>query len=276
MTPRTITRTAALALALTATILTMVAPEARAQNLDEPVATETVLSLPGGGTVSGDTLYLPLDQEVELRISARDQHGREFPQQRLRFEFTMDRNCHGLVELTGADDHGITLRTGKGAGSCDVLLWLPNNLNADRRLRIVGNRGAGGSGAGGSGGVVTAPATGPIDTREELIAASLFRAVLGREPDAEWVAAASAEIRRNRLRDQIQGLLGSDEFRQRRDAREANDILRDFYRGLLGRDPDTSGMRRYLDNIQRGEYEPVIREILDSDEFDERVDRELG
>lgn len=261
--------TAALVLILA---LTVTAPEAAAQgDLRQPVATTTVLSLPGGGTVDGDTLHLPLGQQVELRIEALDQFGRRFPQERLRFEFTMDRNCRGLVELTGANDNGITLRTGKGAGSCDVLLWLPNTMNADRRLRIVANRGGSTTGSG----VVTRPATGTIDTEEELVAASLFRAVLGRDPDAEWIAASAQEIRHDRTRDQIRSLLGSPEFSQRRQSRAAEDLLRDFYQGLLGREPDAAGVRRYLGDMRDGDFEEVIRDILDSREFRERLAREI-
>lgn len=262
-------RTSLAQTAVLALTLTLAAPAAHAQT-GQPVATETVLSLPGGGTVDGDTLYLPLDRRVELRVGARDQYGQAFPQQRLRFEFDFDRDCRGLVELTSASDNGVTLRTGKGAGSCEVLLWLPNNMNADRRLRIVGNRAAS------SGNLTTKPAVGAIDTREELIAVSLFRSVLARDPDDQWIAAASEQVRRNQTTDQIRSLLRSPEFNQRRQTVSPNGLLRDIYQGLLGRDPDPAGVRRYLDNVQRGEFEDVIREILDSREFRERISRQLG
>lgn len=261
-----------LLLTVAALVLTLAVavPEARAQaDLDEPVASETVLSLSGGGTVDGDTLYLPLGQQVDLRIEARDQFGRQFPQQRLRFELDFDRNCGGLVELVGASDNGVTLRTGKGAGTCDALLWLPNNMNTDRRLRIVGNR------AGSTGGTTTQPAGGAIDTQEEVVAASLFRAVLGRSPDAEWIAGAADQVRRNQTRETIQGLLGSQEFRERRQNRSPEDLLRDFYQGLLGREPDASGARRYRAAMHEGRHEDVIRDILDSREFRDRLAREI-
>lgn len=251
--------------------LTVAAPEARAQaGPDEPVATETVLSLSGGGTVEGDTLYLPLGETVELRVEALDQFGRRFPQERLRFEFDLDRNCQGLVELVDASDDSVTLRTGEDPGSCDVLSWLPNNMNADRRLRIVGNR----DGRAGSG-VAIRPAPGTIDTREELVAASLFRAVLGRDPDQEWLAGAAEQVRRNQSREAIRSLLASQEFRERRQNRSPEDLLRDFYQGLLGREPDPSGAHRYRGAMHEGRYEDVIRDILDSSEFRDRLTREI-
>lgn len=263
MRPTTLAMSAVLALTST-----LAAPAVDAQT-ERPVATATVLSLPGGGTVDGDTLYLPLDRQVELRVGARDQYGQPFPQERLRFEFDFDRDCRGLAELVSASDDGVTLRTGKGTGSCEALLWLPNNMNADRRLRIVGNR------AGSPGNVATKPATGAFDTREEFIALSLFRAVLARDPDDQWIAAASDEVRRNRTGDLIRSLLASPEFSQRRQTVSANGLLRDVYQGLLSRDPDPAGVRRYLDNVQRGELDDVIREILDSREFRERISRKL-
>ncbi len=251
--------------------LTVAAAEARAQaGPDEPVATETVLSLSGGGTVEGDTLYLPLGETVELRVEALDQFGRRFPQERLRFEFDLDRNCQGLVELVSASDDSLTLRTGEDPGSCDVHSWLPNNMNADRRLRIVGNR----DGRAGPG-LATRPAPGAIDTREELVAASLFRAVLGRNPDQEWLAGTADQVRRNQTREAIRSLLSSQEFRERRQNRSPEDLLRDFYQGLLGREPDSSGARRYRGAMHEGRYEDVIRDILESSEFRDRLTREI-
>lgn len=238
----------------------------------EPVACQVELELHGGGSVEGDTLHLPADQTVELHAAPLDQRGRAFPADRFRFEFDFDRDCNGVVELAGASDQGVTLRTGRGAGSCDVLLWIPGNMNLDRELRVEVGRTRAPQAALRPGG---GDQTGAIDTRQELVAASLFRGIMGREPDRRWLDSAAEQVRQGETRDQIESLLRSPEFNQRRRSVPPDEILRDFYQGLLGRAPDQAGARTYLGDIRDGDYEEVILDILGSDEFDQRVEREL-
>lgn len=259
-------------IALLALAAAAAAPAAHAQtDVDrwtEPVVARTVLRFPGDGGAEGDTLYLPLGHRTSFEAEAVDQFGRAFPQDRFRFGFDLDQSCNGLVSLDGISHGTITVHTGKRAGSCEVLFWVPNNMNLDRRLRIeVGRQAAP---------IAVRPTTGAIDTREELVAASLFRAVLGREPDAQWLANAAEQVRRNETRDQIRSLLASPEFSDRRRSVSAEDLLRSFYRGLLGRDPDAAGIRGYRGEMHDGDYEEVIVDILSSPEFRDRVTREVG
>jgi hypothetical protein len=235
---------------------------------NEPVVARTSLRFPGEGGIDGDTLYLPLGRRVSFEAEAFDQNGRAFPQERFRFGFDLDRSCNGLVDLEGFSHGTITVKTGKRSGACEVLYWVPNNMNLDRRMRIeVGRRAVP---------ITGQPATEAIDTREELVAASLFRAILAREPDAEWLAAGTEQVRRNETRDQIRSLLGSPEFSERRRTVSPEGLLRDFYVGLLGREPDPSGARNYRDEMHAGRFEEVIVDILSSNEFRARVTREIG
>lgn len=233
-----------------------------------PVAARTVLSLPGHGTVDGDTLHLPVSQRVELEVHATDQLGRAFPQQRFRFEFEFERDCNGLVELVDASDDGVTLQTGRGAGACDVLLWIPGNMNLDRRLQVV----VGGSAQAAA--VGNQPAV--IDTREGRIAGSLFRALLAREPEADWLAAAAIQIRGGDTRTPLRAILGSPEFSQRRSTVGPEELLRGIYQGLLGREPDAGAYRTYLERIRRGNIEEVVGVVLRSSEFQQRHAAAVG
>lgn len=254
------------------TLAASVVPAAHAQTdvgrWNEPVVARTSLRFPGEGGIDGDTLYLPLGRRVSFEAEAVDQYGRAFPQERFRFGFDLDRSCNGLVDLEGFSHGTITVKTGKRSGACEVLYWVPNNMNLDRRMRIeVGRRAAP---------ITGQPATEAIDTREELVAASLFRAILAREPDAEWLAAGAAQVARNETREQIRSLLGSPEFSDRRRRVSPEQLLEDFYRGLLGRSADPAGMRSYRDEMHSGKYEEVLVDILSSREFRDRVTRELG
>jgi hypothetical protein len=233
-----------------------------------PVAAQTVLSLPGHGSVQGDTLHLPVSQRLELEVHATDQFGRAFPQERFRFEFDFKRDCGGLVELVDASDDGVTLETGRGAGTCEVLLWIPGNMNLDRQLHVVVGRSAQAS--------ATVDPTPVIDTREELIAASLFRGLLAREPDGDWVTAAAAQVRQGDTRAVTRSILASAEFTQRRGTAPPEELLRGLYLGLLGREPDVGALRTYSDEIRDGRYEELIDILLRSNELQQRLARELG
>lgn len=250
-------------------------PAAHAQvdldDWDDPVAAQTVLALRGEGSVQGDTLYLPRGEQVELEVHATDQFGRPFPQDRLRFEFNFRSDCGGLVELVSASDDSVTLKTIRGAGECDVLLWVPGNMNLDRELHVVVGRTP-----------KRAPATPAtngepvLDTREELIAASIFRGLLDREPESAWVEATAPQIARGDARAVVRSILAGSEFQQRRATTPTEELLGDLYRGFFGRDPDSVGIRTYWDEIQDGRFEEVVDVFLRSNEFQQRVARELA
>ena len=232
----------------------------------EPVACRIELALHGGGSLRGDTLRLPRSETVELHVAPYDQDGQEFPWDRFRFELDLDRECDDLLEAIETSDDGVTLRTGRSAGTCGALLWIPGNLNLDRELRIE---------VGASRPVPREELDEIVDTREELVAVSLFRAVLVRDPDRRWLEEAAEGVRRGSTRELIASLVASPEFSQRRRSEPPEVLLRDFYEGLLGRDPDPSGFRTYLGDVRDGDYTDVLLSILRSEEFALRVSREI-
>ena len=115
-----------------------------------------------------------------------------------------------------------------------------------------------------------------IDTRQELIAASIFRALLDREPDRAWLDAAAAQVAQGDTRASVRSILASTEFQQRRATVPPEELLGDLYRGLLGREPDAGGVRTYLDEVQAGRFEEVVDILLRSSEFQQRLARELA
>jgi len=234
----------------------------------QPVVAGTVLEAPGQGSVAGDTLSLPSGRRIALEARAVDQDGRSFPQERFRFGFDLDPSCRGLVELESFEHGTINLRTGNRRGTCEVLFWVPNNMNLDRRIRIEVGRNI----------LPERPASDSrlSGSRSEVLASSLFRAILGRAPDQRWLADAAETVHRGQTRDLVRNLLGTAEFRSRVRRLSPDAILESFYRGLLGRGVDASGQRTYVDDLRSGRYQEVIMDIVSSDELQQRLAREAG
>jgi hypothetical protein len=265
-------RSTHLAFALVTLAAVAAAPAALAQcdfgQWTAPVVCQPVLSLSSGGTLDGDTLYLPAGRRTELHVQARDQHGSQFPQERFRFGLDLDRSCNGVVELVSSTHGVVVLRTGQRSGRCTAELWIPGNMNLDRQLQIVVGRTAQ---------LAPSPSQTPlIDTREGRIAQSIFRALLAREPDADWVAAAAIQVRQGDAQAPVRAILASSEFAQRRSNVAAEELLRGIYQGLLGREPDAGAYRTYLDRIRRGAFEEVVVIILRSSEFNQRHGAAVG
>jgi hypothetical protein len=215
--------------------------------------------------VGGRTLELPTRSRVEIYADPFDQWGRRFPLERFDLGVEVDRDCDGLVSLElGGPDRGdrgrLLIETGSRTGACDLLLWVPGNLNLDRELRIEVSRGR---------------RAGYTRAEADLLARWLFRAILGRDVDPDGMRASAMEIQRGELRSQVEAMVRSPEFRQRRAGLPAEELLEDVYQGLLGRLPDGSGVRSYLPRVRRGDLAGVVFEVLGSEELDERLDRAL-
>jgi hypothetical protein len=99
------------------------------------------------------------------------------------------------------------------------------------------------------------------------MAARLYLAILGREADGPGLAGASAAILRGELNRQVQGMFDSAEVRQNMASRRSADLVDQFYRGLLGRGADPSGLASYTPRVERGDYVGVVLELLGSAEF---------
>ncbi len=258
------------------TLVLFAAPVARAQSAaqtdlsrwTQPVVAGILLHVAGEGAAHGDDLHLPIHQRITIEAVAVDQHGRTYPQERFRFAFELDPSCRGLVELKGISRGTITLETGRRNGSCEALYSVPTNMNLDRHLRIqVGEESRPGDSR-------WQPLA--VDSDEEQVALSLYRAILDRDPDPKWLAAAADEIRREGTRHLVHSLLNAPGFIEHRGRLKPEELLADFYRGLLGRDLDASGLSTYGKAMRRARYEVVIHQILASDEFRRRVARRQG
>ncbi len=219
----------------------------------------TVFAALGGGRLEPvsreQAIRLVAGQELELAFDARDQYGREFPDQRLRYGLEADRSCRDLVtiEEEGENEGRYEIRAGARRGSCDLLLWVPGNLNLEWPLHIE----------------VTGVSRDNLSRfQAERIAGRLYRGILGREPDAAGLKSAVSDIQRGDLERVADGMLRSEEFRENRADLSPSKLLDSLYRGLLSRAPDSDGRRMYLDDLERRDFERVVDALLASPEFD--------
>lgn len=210
--------------------------------------------------VDGRTLELPTRARVELVADPIDQWGSRFPLDRFDLRVEVDRYCNDLISISRQDEGRLIMETGSRTGSCDVLFWVPGNLNLDREIRIEVER---------------SRRTGFSRAESEVLARWLFQGILGRDVDYDGMRASASEIQRGELRSQVDAMVRSPEFRQRRAGLPAEELLDDVYQGILGRLPDTEGVRSYLPRVRRGDLAGVVMTLLSSEEFEERLDREL-
>lgn len=210
--------------------------------------------------VEGRSFRLPTRSRIELFANPYDQWGGRFPLDRFDLRVDVDRYCDDLIAISRRDEGRLVIETGSRTGSCDVLFWVPGNLNLDREVRIEVERGR---------------RAGYSREEAELIASWLFQGILGRDVDYDGMRASAMEIQRGELRSQVEAMARSPEFRQRRAGLPPEKLLEDAYLGLLGRLPDTTGVRIYLPRVRRGDLAGVVMTLLASEELEERLDREL-
>jgi hypothetical protein len=115
----------------------------------------------------------------------------------------------------------------------------------------------------------------PTYTRPQAryVAQSLYRALLDRDVDADSVRAAVDEIEEGRLRDQVDSIVRSPEFRSHSAPLGAEALLDQIYQGLLGRAVDPGGTRTYLARVRHREYAGVVMAIIESREYRSRLPR---
>lgn len=161
----------------------------------------------------------------------------------------LDRDCEGRVSLseTYAGDLEFT------AGRCQVVLYVPGNLNLEYALEFD----------------ATGMGTGNYTRRHaEEIVERLYRALLQREVDRGSRAAAVAEVQSGRLAEQVSSLIRSAEFAQIRNQSQPADLLEEFYAGLLERTPDSAGTSSYLREIAGGRHREAVMNLIQSEEFE--------
>lgn len=203
-------------------------------------------------------LELPPAQTLEIELEALDQHRRRFPENRLAFDF-YDDDCRGLVEVVETGVGRYKLRAGGRQGECDLWLWVPGNLNLEWRLvlRAVPR---------GRGGYSRAEA--------EFVAQRLYLALLGREAEPGGLRDTAIEIQSGNLEGRTLDMLRSSEYRSQDAGRTPTVLLEQIYDGIFGRKPDSDGVRAFLPLLQRGQTAIVIRELMQSEEFEAMLAKE--
>jgi len=209
-------------------------------------------------------LQIPAGGGIDLRVEARDQNGWRFPEERLQAGIDLDRDCRDIVHLvapdTGHDSDRRELRyrlvAGASRGRCEAILWIPGNMNLDTSIRLE---------------VVSRARTGYTYAQSRTIARRLYLGMLGREPDPAGWNAATLEIQRGRLKQQVHAMAGSRELRARQRKLSPSQFLEELYRGLLNREPDTPGVRTYLRRLERGQTADVVLDIIHSEEFEKNL-----
>lgn len=105
------------------------------------------------------------------------------------------------------------------------------------------------------------------DAESAVIATRLYRALLGREPDAAGLGGTISEVRAGRLRSRVEVMVSSPEFASRTNPLTANQILEQFYQGFLGRSVDPAGAAGRMRMIQEKRYTDEVISIIQSSEF---------
>jgi len=255
-------------LILPAALLALATPATAQRCLDEwsaPVVCHVEVSVAPEGErratrVEGRRLELPSRSEVELFVDPYDQWDRRFPLDRFEVRLESDRRCGDLVTISRRDEGRFLIETGSRDGRCDLVLWVPGNLNLDRQLTIEVNR---------------ARRAAYSHGEAAFIARALYRGLLGRDGEPSGVQSAALEIQRAGVASEIRNMLRSPEYARTRSGLDPMARLDDLYRGLLGRRPDNAGVRHYLDDVRRGGIEGVALDILRSPEFEDRMAREV-
>ncbi len=203
-----------------------------------------------------DRLSIPARGSLNLVVQGLDQFGRSFPSDRMRPGLSGDSGCSELVTWETQGDTGYELVAGSRRGSCRLLLWIPGNLNLEWVLNVE---------------VISAVADGYTRSQAETMMTFLYRGILGRDPDPSGLQNQVAEILRGRLRDVVVGMYASSEFLTRRNHLTPIEQLDQLYQALLGREVDSSAVRTYLSEMERGRYPDVALHLLSSSEFEDRL-----
>ncbi len=277
-------------LLMTTVLLALVAEEARAEFCasrdDRPavckvgfqaaVADQRVKSID-----PAEPLAMTSGQKLELQLDALDQNGRSFPHARLAYAFDAE-DCRGLVDVQSIGTGRFNLSAGGRQGECDLWVWIPGNLNLEWRLRVQT--------AGTTAAVAPAPqptpgarpqstAPGPrrgYSLREaEYVGQRIYLALLGREADADGLRGTALEIQRGNLEKRVLDMMQSSEYRSKNYQVTPNQMLERIYQAALGRKPDADGVRTFVPLLQRGQTATVVRELMTSDEFEQKLRADL-
>lgn len=196
------------------------------------------------------------DDRATLSLTARDQRGHLFPVERMAYELDPGPGCDEIVRIDRLETGVFEVVTGEREGACELAVWVPGNLNLDRRVELE-----------------VRETTVPI-TRAARITERLYLALLGREPEELGLARGEEAIEEGRIESYVRGIVTSDEFAHRRAELSDGQLLDSIYEGLLGRGVDADGRQAYGDEISRGRVAETVLAILRSSEFRRSLQRE--
>jgi len=203
-------------------------------------------------------LQVAPNQTLEIELVGRDQYRREFPRDRIALEYD-GRDCDQLLAIESRGNGLLETRATATSGSCRLGLWVPGNLNFEWQIEIE---------------ISASARAGYTRAEAELIVRSLYRAVFARDPDDASFNAAVVEVQRGNLLQQVQSMVRSPEFFQKNRDLPRTDLLDRFYQGLLNRPVDSGGIRTYLPEVQRGNFSQVLLRMIQSGEFEQRLEGE--
>ena len=113
---------------------------------------------------------------------------------------------------------------------------------------------------------VTTTTAASAETAEQT-AQRLYRAILGRDADAEGLRNATSYVARGQIAGVVRSMMASTEYRNLRAQRTAAELLDQMHRALIGRPADAAARRSYISAIERGEDAQVIADLMLSDEY---------
>ncbi len=223
----------------------------------EPVVVELELT----GALNGarpqelrrDRIELGPRESFTVQVDPYDQRGRRFPRDRFQMGVELQPECDGRVSLSETYSGDLEFTAGRSRGRCQVVLYVPGNLNLEYALEFD----------------VSGMGTGNYTRRQaEEIVTRLYRAVLQREVDRASRAASVAEVQSGRVADQVAALIRSAEFAEIRRESQPADLLEAFYAGLFERTPDSAGANDYLREIAGGRHREAVMSLIQSAEFE--------
>ena len=88
-----------------------------------------------------------------------------------------------------------------------------------------------------------------------------FRGILAREPDEEALSAYAESFKELGAGGLIKELSGSPEAWEKQKGAHAEDLIRDAYLGVLGREADENGLKGYEGSFKEIGTRGVIREL---------------
>jgi len=106
----------------------------------------------------------------------------------------------------------------------------------------------------------------------EQIVDIYYRGVLGREPDEASLGYSERIKQGESLENILTAIVSSDEAWHRQTSEHAAQLVALAYRGVLGREPDESGLNEYTKHLRKnGDYEAILRSLSGSRELKDHI-----